>query len=309
MIGQSPRVATPASRRDIETALRGIGHVVIERLWPLDYLGALRQAVADHFAALDAAYAENPSSFSNAETEVYLGNVTALDSLRHYEQRDRAFFDAISSTGLPALYRRLFTGDFVISRGERALRRADPRFPLRFHGLHVDGQLGPLSREGIRTKRELTLWTPLVDCIDEDTPRMLYLHRGETFSDLLTETDFIEDRSVRYSPIQLRPFQFRDETARSELSPKIEELFTKILEKRRCYTPHIPLGGAILFDKDIIHATYMRPGMKKPRYSLDFRAVGEYRVTTINGGYSGRLFRSKMFGLGQKWHDYPAQRE
>jgi hypothetical protein len=69
----------------------------------------------------------------------------------------------------------------------------------------------------------------------------------------------------------------------------------RLFAARRCYAPPVPLGGAILFEHDVMHASYLRPGMTRARYSLDFRAVGEYEVDEANRPYSGKLFRRRNF--------------
>ena len=117
-------------------------------------------------------------------------------ALNFNAEADKRFFTAVELSGLPGLLRVLLKGDFFVGKSERVIRRADPRFALRFIGLHPDGQLNLCSGHAFNTKRELTIWTPLQDCTTDDTPRLLLMHKGETYTDLFAdeETPAIERR-------------------------------------------------------------------------------------------------------------------
>jgi hypothetical protein len=299
----SPRVSA-AGRIDVaavNAALEDVGHVVIDWVWNPEYLASVREPLAARFAEFDRLYATARDQIPDTEIEVYLGGSLPFDTFREaYPAHDDRFFDVVSRGPLPALYRRLFDGDFVISRGERVMRRSDPRFPLRFTGLHEDGQLAALSRRGIRTKRELTLWTPLVDCSDDSAARLLLLRKGETYAGLFNERDKIEVGGVKFAATVLKPWQIRDEDERAPaLAPKVREQFERLYAERRCYAPYVPLGSAILFSSSTIHSSYVPDRATRTRYSLDFRAVGEYEVDDANRAFTGKLFTAG----GMK--DYP----
>jgi len=274
----------------IEAALAEIGHVVLDDLWSTPFLAALRDLAEARFRAGDERYLGRLEGLPDSVIETYLGGVANLGDLApDYPLWDARFFSEVERSGLPVLYRRLFYGDFVVSANERVFRRLDPKFPIRFAGLHCDGQLAPLSREA-RIPRELTLWTPLQPCLDESIGRLLLLHRDEDWQGFLAEGPQIDLAGVPFGAIQLRPHQFRDEAAASALLDEMHAQYGRLFATRRCYAPHVPLGSAILFDKDVPHGSYHRQGMAKPRYSMDFRAVAEYRSTPETHAAPGRLF-------------------
>jgi hypothetical protein len=295
---ESPRFSyRSASLAAIDEALATVGHVVLTDLWSTPFLDRLREIAAIRFASDDATYLGNFDKYPHSTIEVYLGGFRNFDEIggAGAEEIDAAFFEEIERTGLPALYRRLLHGDFVVSASERVIRRLDPKFPLRFAGIHCDGQLGALSKEALRTDREITLWTPLQDCMTDEIARLLLLHRGETLGDFYAAGGTVKEGDVSFHPVQLRPLQFRDEVGRRALIPEIDAEYRRLFATKRCYAPPVPLGATVLFDKTTIHGSYHLPTMTQPRYSLDFRAVGEYRVTDKNAPYQGRLMSSTAY--------------
>ena len=73
-------------------------------------------------------------------------------------------YEIIKNSNLADLFFNYFSGNFFISENENCIRRADGNTLLRATGLHKDGQLSLISEQGINSKDELTVWTPLVDC-------------------------------------------------------------------------------------------------------------------------------------------------
>ena len=159
--------------------------------------------------------------------------------------------------------------------------------------MHCDGQLNQLSTSAYRTNRELTLWTPLVSCAKDNVQRLLLLHRGEDLKGIFQRSDHIVTRDVSYLPIRLRPDAIREEKKFSHLIPVIQEQFQRLYSAKSFYSPHVPLGSCILFDSDIWHGTYLEKNMSEARYSLDFRAVGEYRIDDASKAHTGRIYRLK----------------
>jgi hypothetical protein len=197
---------------------------------------------------------------------------------------------------MTALYRYLLQGNFVVARSERVIRRVDPRFPLRFSGLHYDGRLRYCSSQSIRSQREITLWTPLQDCITDNIARLLLLHRGETYVDLFSEEEQMELGGVKYLPVQLRPYTIRDEeTQVGVMLPKIDTMYDRIFSSKQCYAPPVPLGSAVIFEHDVFHGSYYSSRLTEASFSLDCRAVGEYYANDANRSYSGVLFAAADF--------------
>lgn len=278
---------------EIEKALSTVGHVVLEGVWALPFLERLHAGIAAKFGEDDAKFAGHFDEFPVPVIDSYLGCHKGFDDFgADRDGFDAAFFEELERSGLPALYRRLLAGDFVVSQFERVLRRVDPHFPLRFTGLHHDGQLGALSSRGLRTTREFTLWTPLQDCSTEDISRLLLIERGQPTKQFLDEApNRTQIAGIPFHPIQLRPAQFRDSSVEKESLGDVHARYDELFAALRCYAPYVSFGGAVLFERDVWHGSYHRPGMTRPRYSLDFRAVGEYRVIPETARFTGRLFQ------------------
>jgi hypothetical protein len=182
----------------------------------------------------------------------------------------------------------------VVGRSERVIRRLDPSHPLRFTGLHCDGQLKAMSEAGLRSQRELTLWSPLQDCTDDTISRLLVMHRGDTYGSVMTAQDLREIEGATYLPVQLRPYQVRNEQKwlAGSLPEDIETMYDRVFAGTRCYAPYVRFGSSVLFDCNIWHGSYFRRTMTRARYSLDFRTVGQYTRNEKNAMYSGELFDS-----------------
>jgi hypothetical protein len=54
----------------------------------------------------------------------------------------------------------------------------------------------------------------------------------------------------------------------------------------------VPFGSSIIFEAGVFHASYMSDGMTVPRFSLDFRSIGDFQRTAANRNYIGRTFRA-----------------
>ena len=259
-----------ASLAEIEQSINDVGHVVLDGLWNHKFLSRLHDFAVTNFT-------------TSSERATHFDGVLPADL-------DREFFTEFERSGLPALVRHLLSGDFVVSQTERVVRRADATVPAQFSGLHMDGQLRYCSDRGIHSKREFTIWTALQDCTGDDTPRLLLLQRGDTFADVFSSQEAVADEGNTYFPIELRP---QMEAAGLEAAAdRLDQMFERLYEAKRCYAPPIPFGSAVLFEHNIVHGSYRRRNMVMPRHSLDFRVVGVYRTARANARYQGVAFRS-----------------
>lgn len=269
---ESPRFnLRTADLTDVKQNLETVGHIIFDGLWNERFLTGLRAFAEDNFAA-------TPTRATH-----YDGTLSP--------ELDREFLLELERSGLPAVLRYLLSGDFVVSRTERVLRRADASVPAQFSGLHRDGQLRFCSARGINSKGEFTIWTPLLDCTDDLTPRLLLLHRGDEFTNVFSENDSVSDEGNSYLPVALRPQLAAD--GLETVAERLDTMFEKLYAARRCYAPKIPFGSAVMFNHDVVHGSYRRRNMTTPRYSLDFRAVGVYRPSPANARYQGVAFRSR----------------
>jgi hypothetical protein len=150
---------------------------------------------------------------------------------------------------------------------------------------------------------EFTVWTPLQDCSNEDTPRLLLLNIGEHFDDVFSESDSGGDP---FLPIQLRP-ELVSETI-NQAAHRLDGLFERLYANKNCYAPKVPFGSAVLFNGNVVHGSYRRSSMTVPRYSLDFRTVGVYRSTLRNAHYQGKAFRTDAVPNGTIAHSQRAIR-
>jgi hypothetical protein len=282
---ESPRFSLRSAKlAEIDAAISEIGHAVIDDVWNPSFLSTVHALARKKYEDDDRRYLGHFSDYPKAVIDVYLGSCNYLESVSNGQDLREIYFSELDRSGLPALLRELLKGDFFVDESERVIRRTDPRFPLRFIGLHKDGQVGPCSRAGINSKRELTIWTPLQDCTDDDTPRLLLLHRGDDIYDLMSADEL--------APVVLHADVQKFETSSGSLA---DGAFDRIYEARRCYAPKVPLGSCIIFEHDIVHGAFRTSKMQTPRYSLDFRIVGRYRPTLANGTYKGILYRSADF--------------
>jgi hypothetical protein len=294
---ESPRCSLrTASFSDVERTLDEIGHVVLDEAWNYRYLEALHTRAKSKFEADDALYDGRFDQFPASLIEQYLGGHTNLDEivaaaahddrLASIKAADNEFFFEFERSGLPALLRHLLNGNFILGRSERVIRRADPRFEVRFTGLHQDGQLRYCSSRGVNSRREFTIWTPLQPCVGDDTPRLLLLHRREQRLEI--------DGDIHKITL-LKQEQVRDERTYLTEIGSIDEQFDRIYRRYQCFAPRIPIGSVVLFEHCVQHGSYRTSTMKTPRYSVDCRAVGEYRKTKENAGYGGVMFSSATY--------------
>jgi len=275
---ESPRFSLRnANFSKIQAALESVGHVVLTDVWNLDFLGEMLAAAKRNFATDDSNY---DAIAHTAQIGSYIGGVTGQFGTGSNDE----FFLEFERTGLPAALRHIFNGNFVMDFGERATRRVDPTVPARFTGLHRDFQLDGMAAQGLRSKRAITLWTPLNDCLDENTPRLLLLDRHDTVD--------------RGNPREVNLAGLHDPAFADKISgAKLDELFDEhVYAVYRCYAPHVPLGGLVAFDHNVIHGSYRRSTMRTTRYSFDTRAVGEYNRTKAKAAtYRGLIYRRARY--------------
>jgi hypothetical protein len=278
---ESPRFSLrSASFGDIEAALATVGHAVLDDVWNPLFLAEAREAALRAFAApaqQDVGYV--------AFTELFPGPIK--------DAHDRLFRE-LERSGLPALLKHLLAGDVVVDHNNIFVRRADVAPPIRFTGLHRDGQLQKLARSGINSTGEFTTWTPIVDCTSDDLPRLLLLHRDEQFNLSMFEgTDRVDGA---FHPIQLRPRDMAAEAARGEeIAAATERQFDRLFEQHRCYAPHVPVGSVVIFVHSVTHGSYIRRSMTHTRLSFDFRTVGVYAVEAETPPNRGMAFRCETY--------------
>lgn len=281
----SPRFSLRSAKfEDIDAAVDEVGHAVLDDVWNPAFLADFRRLSQSSFERDDARYSGRLDQYPKAVIDVYLGSTHQIDYIANGNDVRSQFFLELERSGLPALFHHLFKGDFFVEETERVIRRTDPQFPMRFIGLHTDGQIWACAKDGIKVKRALTLWSPLQDCDNDDTPRLLLLHKGQSFYDLMDEHD--SGRVALHT----------DLTKYEGAGPdKADAVFEKIYASRDAYAPRLPLCSAILFDHAVTHGAYRHARMTVPRYSLDFRVTGRYRLRLSNGAHEGVLYRSYSF--------------
>jgi hypothetical protein len=289
---------------DIEKVIKQVGHVVLDNVWNKKYVEKLKQWTSERYLNDDKKYQDNLQKTQKSVIDSYLGNHLDFQQLCYQndgsvKNLEEELIEEFEKTGLPSLFKKMLKGSFMLGISDRVVRRADPKFKIRFTGLHSDGQLRACSREGLNSTDEYTLWTPLVDCVDDLTPRLLMLHKDEKkFNDLFEEEILDKGGGSPHSLVQLRPFQIYDEdNFISKYQAEIFKSFRKIYEHKKCFAPYVPVGSVIIFDCNVIHGTYITEKMNKPRYSLDCRFTGIFKITKNNRMYRGILF--------QRTKDYP----
>src|SRR5262249_54189590 len=107
--------------------------------------------------------------------------------------------------------------------------------------------------------------------------------------------EFAPKEADGFDPTQLKPRQVRDEEQYLARVGSLDEQFERIYRERRCYAPPVPLGSAVLFEHCILHGSYRTSKMMTPRYSLDCRAVGEYRPGRETAPFKGVIFRTGIY--------------
>jgi hypothetical protein len=282
----SPRFSLRTDLFDgLHSALREIGHVVLDAVWSQRFLVELHRLAKQKFETDDARYADTLDQQPEDVRQCYLGGVTDIYSLfddrAQGAAKDSEFFSEVTRSGLPVLFHHLFGGDFVVGRAERQIRRINPKFPIRFTGFHYDHQCEPIAARGIRGRGAFTVWSPLQDCSRDDTPRLLLLKIGQRVDDHVPEA------------LKLGSFEKLENQAIS--GKTIDSLFEPIYAERQCYAPRIPLGSCILFDHRVVHCSYRTADMTITRYSLDFRVVGEYLPDETTRSFAGVIYRNAEF--------------
>jgi hypothetical protein len=274
-----------------EHALRTIGHVVLDDVWNTRFLSDLRVHGKQRFEADDHRH-ENGEPLQDING--YMGGELGLQALFGPSEAELAegtkYCEQLSvefaRSGLPSLLRQLLGGTCVLGHSVVSLRRIDPHFPVRFIGLHRDGQLNKCSFYGKTSRLEFTLWTPLQDCDNEDVPRLLLLHRRETIDDVSDDTKDI---------LLLHTDPIKEKDYLSKAGNNVDQFFDWLFREKDCYAPHVPLGSAVLFDHRVVHGSYRTDAMKLPRYSIDMRMVSEFRTTQENCDFVGTAFRAAKY--------------
>ena len=269
---------------ELAETLFSVGHVVLLDVWNIHYLEKVKELIKRKFSIDDERFSNGFGDAQKSTIDAYLGGTTDMPSLigTYPEQQtaDEEFFCEVDRSGLPALYKFLLNGNFMVGRSERVVRRFDPNFPMGFVQLHNDYQFDVCRTRGFNSNESFTLWTPLQNCTDDDISRLLLLHRGETDIGLTAKQVRFESQEIEYLK--------RD-------SAKVDAYMQRVFTERRCYTPKVALGASILFLHDVVHGTFIPKGAMKYRYSMDFRVVGEYELNKENAYLSGLLYRSETF--------------
>ena len=295
MLSQSsPRIDfRSASFADIDAALKDPGHVVLDNVWNTSFLDEIRQIASERFEQDDE---KRNRGESLEDLNGYMGGELSIGVFRNGPEYNRRLFVEFERSGLPALMRYLFEGPFVLGQSGASARRVDPRFPVRFTGLHHDGQLKYCSSVGLNTNRELTLWTPLVDCTDDRKPRLLLLNKKYDIDDIFEDEEKIRSNGVEFLPVALNLDPIGAERAYKEKTGgSLDGLFARVFAEKECYAPYVAKGSIVLFDHRVVHGSYRTDHMTTPRYSFDMRLVGEFKTTWENCEFVGTVYRSETY--------------
>jgi hypothetical protein len=289
----SPRFSLRTADFDaIDQAIRQTGHVVLDNVWNPNFLSELRRDAKDRFEADDRRLEKGDAL---QDVHGYMGGEIGIGVLFGRDEAAVAKSVQYSArisvefarSGMPALVRCLLNGTCVLGDTVASLRRIDPRFPVRFTGLHSDGQLDVCSSQGRTSRRELTLWTPLQDCVDEDTPRLLLLHCRETIDTILHD----DGKDI----VLLHTDPLGEAAYLAKAGNDIDRFFDRLYREKECFAPHVPFGSAVLFDCHVVHGSYRTDQMKTPRYSVDMRMVPEFRTTWNNCLFLGTTYRATTY--------------
>lgn len=328
LVGQSPRFDLQlATYIEIETALSDVGHCVLEGVFNEEYIAKLRSGVERYYKNQDELFSKNLSGLSLADIDRHISSfdgfhniADAIDDIsnmwggsRRRKRHLRTFLNNVKRSRIVSVFQYLFGDEFVVFQSEHCVRRLDPAYPLRFNGVHCDGQLGAASSKGINTQRELTVWAPLQHVMDDNCSRLLLFKRGVNFDEvtfegrpLFSTENLIEERGIQFSPIQLKPAQILDESDENvQLNTNlIDRIFRSVYQalEGRCYAPKLRAGDVILFERDIYHGSFWHSSMTKPRYSMDFRVTGKFLREKENAHLKGHSLKMGLLG-GYVWKE------
>lgn len=261
-------------------------HIIVKNSFENKFLNSLKKLSEQYYSILDKNY-ENQLIPSH-EINQYFGSFQSLRKVCQKKQKIvNEFFKLFLNSNLSKLFFHYFKGNFFVAESENCIRRANGKYFLRSTGMHKDGQLSLISSQGVNSKNELTIWTPLNNCIDENTPRLLLLDKNEEIHNVLNNQDYFEDDGIKYASIQLKPFAYTNEKKFQNREKKILQTYKKIFKKSKCFAPYISLGSSIIFSQRIWHGSYILPKMKIERHSMDFRVCGEYIKNSNNKNVEG----------------------
>ncbi|OGO90161.1 MAG: hypothetical protein A3F10_06340 [Coxiella sp. RIFCSPHIGHO2_12_FULL_42_15] len=272
------------------------GHCVLEQVWDVTFLDKVFSVADRFFEAKDQVW--YLGKMPSGELNQYFGSF--YDVFDNHLNDD--FFDCIATSALPMLFTVMLQGRFAIMKNERAVRRVDPKFPVRLSGFHVDGQLSKLSSQGFHTQDEYTVWSPLVDVMDDCTPRLMLIDRNDHASFLALYDSIVIDLGAKKNIPILGLSKLNLDLEKKFLKEILvarENAYAAVVEKQKCYAPKLKKGDAIIFDKNIWHSSFIPPFFENKRLSLDFRIVGDHTPTT-DEGWDGRFFSYKNRFLSKK---------
>lgn len=288
---RSPRFdLRTAEQSRITAAIAETGHCVLDGAWNIAYLDSLLTKSKRYFDEMDERYRRDPDALSFGERAQYHGHFAGT----HYVTSERDFQFELERSGLTAILRGLLNGDFVSAESERVIRRAIPSSSLSYVGLHRDFQLDKLAaRSRNRTRGVLTVWSPLCDCTGERISRLLLLQAGFNPLDVLSDEDFVEVEGRRFPVIALRPVSVLNEAEYPDLTGRVRTALRKLYATGQAFSPPVSVGSCVIFHSEVWHGSYIPETWSEPRINIDFRVVGDYRVSRDNWRYRGTLFRSR----------------
>ena len=186
--------------------------VLVKNTFSKKFLNELYKSSKKYFDNYDYKYKND--NIINHELDQYFGSFHFIRKICKKNPRImNIFYENILNSNLSEIFKKKFSGNFFVSESENCIRRASARHYLRATGLHKDGQLSLASKKAFKSNEELTIWTPLVDCIDENTPRLLLLDKDTlTLESILDNDDYFFDNGVKYLSIQLKPFAYQNES-------------------------------------------------------------------------------------------------
>ena len=144
----------------------------------------------------------------------------------------------------------------------------------------------------------LTVWTPLSNCTDKKTPRLLLLdqkHSQTEIEKLLEENENVNLKKNNLGNffVFIKPYQIKEELDLNLIRKLTFKKFKKIYESKKCFAPYIPLGSSIVFKNNVLHGSFITKEMKNVRYSMDFRVCGDFPVNNETKYFKGKKFLKK----------------
>ena len=283
--GISPRFCChPDNFKSIADALKNVGHVVVEDLFSTTSLTYCKKYLKHLFETKDADYQNG--KMNEAERKIYFESTYSFID-QAAQSYCEAYLSMLQRSHLLDVFHYLLKGDVAAAYGP-VLRRVDPKYSLRHVGLHKDGLLTEYTQHAYQSNDEYTLWTPLSD-IDVETSTVLFLSNKYQFPNN-TAPGEAADTVILYNTLTQQPLDItplflhnlpkknfskeEEQEANHRYYNALNHLITEAGDN--LYAPTLKLGSAIIFDQHVVHGSFFHTGLKKTRYSIDIRLIGDF---------------------------------